>query len=255
MESTIEKLRSTTLILMAVACFTLASVDAQAIQVIWSSTPSQGVWDVTGNYPNEELNVTNNIDLVQDDKGRITGTGTGTGTEDGITVNLVYKFAGAIKRAGSVTRVTWTMKIAGSATDGNITLPVTGSIKMTMEVDKTDNILIGFGAGKICVPRQCERVDGPVQFDLPQPMDGSWNLTVDLQSPDGKKLVGTGEATLSNGRVIPFIATGQQSANRSRFKLNGTGGTVAFGPASSHALGIFALVKAKLLGQNIPVNP
>ena len=84
-------------------------------------------------------------------------------------------------------------------------------------------------------------------------MDGNWELALDLQSPDNKKIVGTGAATLSNGRVIPFTVSGNYSAAKLLTKLNlkGEGGTVTLQNDTSH----WALTKAKLLGQKVPTSP
>jgi hypothetical protein len=221
----------------------VAVVDAQDIHF----SPDQGVWDLTGNYPNNEFDTKNNINLIQDDKGRIIGTGTASGTDSGITVNLVYNITGAIKTASDVTRASLIMKISGSASNGSITLPVQGSIKMALELDKVNNILIGSGAGKICAQGQCERVEGPVQFDIPSPMDGSWVLNWNLISNDGGRVGGTATATLSNGRTLSFGATG--NTRKRQVRLQGPAGTITL-VGDPHTLGLL-VAKAKLLGQTV----
>lgn len=222
-----------------------------AAQMLFSFSPARGVWDTTGNYPSNEFDATNSIDLVQDDKGKITGVGTGFASDSGIDVNLVYDFAGSIKGGSSQTRVSLKMRVSGSATDGVVTLPVSGNIKMSLDLDKTNNVLLGSGNGKLCVQRQCGRVEGPVQFELPQPMDGSWTLDVNLQNLDGKRIGGTANATLSNGRAMPFTVTGNVGNAGVRFNLKGSAGTILFGPASQENLWGAEFIKAKLLGQSV----
>jgi hypothetical protein len=249
----IKQLRWLLLIIICGAWPAAVHADAPVGQFDLQFSPVQGVWDATGNYQNNEFDTTNNIDLIQDDKGKITGIGAATATDSGITVNLVYNFAGAVKTVSDVTRVTLIMKVSGTATDGIVTVPVRGSIKLTLDLDKVNNILVGAGAGNVCVQGRCVRVGGPVQFDIPQPMDGSWTLALDLQSPDNKKIVGTATATLSNGRVIPFTASGRYAATSALAKLNlrGTGGTVTL---QNDAIQ-WVLSKAKALGQTVPTSP
>ena len=256
----LTKLRQSALIFVVGACLVIGRTDVSAEQITRQFFSDQGVWDITGNYPNDEFDTTNSIDLIQDDKGKITGIGTATATDSGITVNLTYNFSGTIKTVSDVVRTLLTMKISGTATDVVITLPVKGSIKLTLDLDKANNILLGTSTGNLCVQGRCAKVGGPVQFDIPQPMDGRWTLVLDLQSPDNKKITGTATATLSNSRVIPFTINGNYTnipASLGTFQpkliLEGSGGSMTFSP-SSHSPG-GALTKAKLLGQTVPTSP
>ena len=217
-------------------------------------TPSQGIWDVTGNYPDGDFD-TGTITLIQDEKGKITGTGSASGSESGIDVSLVYHVNGSIKTVSSLTRVLLTMKIAGTATDGVITLPVKGNVKFQLDLDAPNQILIGNGNGSLCVKGRCQRAEGPVQFDIPQPMDGSWTLALNTQLID-RKILGTATATLSNGRTLPFTLNGQFSTNArspSRINLKGAAGSITL-EEPQVALAFF-LTKGKLLGQSVPTSP
>ena len=249
MMSYVRKIRWLLLMVIVGGWLIIDRADVSA-QIIFQFSPTQGVWDATGNYPSDEFDTTNNIDLVQDDKGKITGIGTGTATDSGITVNLVYNFSGAIKTVSDLTRVTLTMKVSGTATDGSGTLPVKGNIRLALDLNRVNNLLIGSGAGNICVEGRCTKVGGPVQFDIPQPMDGSWTLTVDLQSLDNGRIGGTATTTLSNGRAVPFTVTGRSLA---QLNLKGPAGTVIL-QQTAHSLG-WVLTKAKLIGQSVPTSP
>jgi hypothetical protein len=199
--------------------------------------------------------VTNNIALVQDDKGKITGNGTANGSDSGIDVSLVYSIRGSIKTTNDLTRVLLTMKISGSAADGIVTLPVKGNVKFNLDLDKSDNLLIGTGDGSICVKGRCERTNGPAQFDIPQPMDGSWTLVMDTQTVD-RKIFGAATATLSNGRTLPFTLKGQYYSNPrspSRINLKGPAGSITL-EEPQQALA-FYLTKGKVLNQSVPLQP
>jgi hypothetical protein len=254
--TSIKKFRWVVAILLFLSGLVNAHADAPVGQFNFQFTPSQGVWDISGDYPNDEFDTSNQITLTQDDKGKITGFGTGAGTFSGITVDLIFDFTGAIKTISDVTRVLLTMKISGTATDGSVTLPVRGSIKITMDLDIVNNLLIGSGAGHLCVRARCARASGPVQFDIPQSpqqMDGNWALALDLQSPDNKNIVGTGAATLSNGRVVPLTASGNYSASKllAKLTLQGEGGILKLqndASPTSDVLG-WIVTKAKVLGQ------
>jgi hypothetical protein len=259
--SYIRKIQWLLVIVIVAALPTSARADAPVGQFNLQFLPAQGIWDVTGNYPTIAIDIlTNNVDLIQDEEGKITGTGTGTGTEivQGITidVDLAYNITGLIKTVRYVTRVVLTLKISGTATDGFITLPLNGSIKLTLDLDRVNNILIGSWAGRLCVRGRCGRDRGPVQLDIPQTpqlMDGNWTLVLDLQSPDNKNIVGIGAATLSNGRVVPLTASGNYSATKllTKLTLEGEGGILKLkndASPTSHALG-WIVTKAKVLGQ------
>ncbi|HKY08214.1 MAG TPA: hypothetical protein VJQ55_08235, partial [Candidatus Binatia bacterium] len=129
------------------------------------------------------------------------------------------------------------------------------NIKMSLDLDKTNNILVGLGNGKVCVQRRCSPVSGPVQFDIPQPMDGSWTIVLDLQTSESKRIGGTANATLSNGRVLPFTINGSRTDGGFRFNAKGAAGNLSFRPPessqSSHNLSLFEFTKAKLLGQTV----
>jgi hypothetical protein len=252
----IRRLQCLVLIVICVAWLPTARADVPVGQFNFQFTPSEGVWDITGDYPNDEFDTNNQITLIQDDQGKITGFGTGTGNFSGIAVNLGFDFTGAIKTISDITRVLLTMKVSGTATNGGVTLPVRGSIKLRLDLDTVNKLLIGSGAGNLCVRGRCARASGPVQFDIPQspqPMDGNWALALDLQSPDNKNIVGTGTATLSNGRVVPFTASGNYSATRllAKLTLKGEGGSLKLqndASPTSDVLG-WIVTKAKVLGQ------
>jgi hypothetical protein len=218
-------------------------------------SPTQGVWDVTGNYSNQDITSTDTFLLTQDDKGKITGFGSGFGSDSGIDVSLGYDFRGSIKTANNLTRVLLTMKISGSATDGIVTLPVKGSVKFVVDVDRSNNLLIGSGNGSLCVKGRCERANGLVQFDIPQPMDGSWMLNLDNLQSVNQSVTGTATATLSNGRTVLFTGSGHFTSFRrpAQINLKSPAGTITL-KGNTIDLGV-RLAKAKLLGQAVPTSP
>lgn len=216
--------------------------------------PGTDIWDLSGTYDETEDDASFNFTIIQDDKGKISGQGTLTGSGDGIDIALDSTISGSIKSIGNVTRAVLKMKLVGTATDGYQVVNVKSKIVFTFDVDKLNGLLIGTGKGKICVKGEgCGSINEPAQFDIPGEADGSWNLVLDIQNVDGKKLTGTALATLQNGRGVPFGLTGKYNTNTdlTKLKLKGSGGKFAI---QAHAIAselVFQTIKGKMLGQTV----
>jgi hypothetical protein len=146
------------------------------------------------------------------------------------------------------------MKLVGTATDGFQVVNVKG--KFTFNVDRLNGLLIGIAEGKICVKGEgCGAVDEAVQFDISGETDSSWDLTLDLQNVDGKKLTGMASAILANGRIVPFTLKGKYNANTdlTKLSLKGSGGKFAIQANAIASQLIFQAIKGKLLGQAVNV--
>lgn len=213
-----------------------------------------GVWDLSGTYNETESDASFNYSIVQDDKGKVSGQGTLTGSEDGINVELNSTISGSIRSIGDVTRTVLKMKLAGTATDGFQVVNVNGKIEFTFDIDKLNDLLIGTAKGKICVKGEgCLPIDEAAQFDLPEGEDGTWDLVLDIQNVNGKKLTGTAFAELSNGRIVPFVLKGQYHAKTDLTKLSLKGGGGNF-TIQAHAIAsqlVFQTIKGKMLGQTV----
>ncbi len=215
--------------------------------------PGTDIWDLSGIYNETEDDASFSFTIIQDDKGKISGQGTMTGSEDGIDIALDSTVSGSIKSIGDVTRAVLKMKLIGTATDGFQVVSVKGKIKFILDIDTLNGLLIGTVNGKICAEGGCGTINEPVQFDIPGEADGSWNLVLDIQNVDGKKLTGTALATLQNGRGVPFSLTGKYNTNTdlTKLKLKGGGGKFAI---QAHAIVselVFQTIKGKMLGQTV----
>ena len=216
-----------------------------------------GIWDLSGVHNGTEDDVSFNFTIAQDDKGKISGQGRFTFTGSDVEFNSTI--SGSIKSIGDVTRVVLGIKLVGTATDGFQVVNVKGKIKFTFDIDKPTGLLIGTAKGKICVKGAgCVSINGPVQFSqffdiIMGEADGSWDLVLDIQNVDGKKLTGTALATLQNGREVPFSLTGKYNTNTdlTKLKLKGSGGKFAI---QAHAIAselVFQTIKGKMLGQTV----
>lgn len=216
--------------------------------------PGTDIWDLSGTYNETEDDASFNFTIIQDDKGKISGHGTLTGSEDGIDIALDSTISGSIKSIGDVTRAVLTMKLIGTATDGFQVVNVKGKIKFILDIDTLNGLLIGTGKGKICAKGGgCGSINEPVQFDIPAEADGSWDLVLDIQNVDGKKLTGTALATLQNGREVPFSLTGKYNTNTdlTKLKLKGSGGKFAIQAQVIAGQLVFQTIKGKMLGQTV----
>ena len=213
-----------------------------------------GIWDLSAVYDEPFPGGSLNFTIVQDDKGKIGGQGRLTGSDDGIDIELNSRISGSIKSIGDVTRAVLKMKLAGTATDGFQVVNVNGKIEFTFDIDKPTGLLIGTAKGKICVKGEgCLPIDEAAQFDLPEGEAGTWDLVLDIQNVNGKKLTGTAFAELLNGRIVPFTLKGQYNANTDLTKLSLKGGGGNF-TIQAHAIAsqlVFQTIKGKMLGQAV----
>ncbi len=216
-----------------------------------------GVWDVTGSYNETELGISDQYTIVQDDKGKINGQGRMTGTDGGIYIELATTYSGSIKSIGDITRVVLKERLAGTATDGYQAATVKGKITYTYDIDKLSNRLVGTAKGKVCAKgpggSECAPFNEAAQADLPEEAQGTWDLVLDIQSAEGKKLTGTASAILSNGRTEPLALKGKYDAQTDLTKLGlkGSGGKLTI--QAQEVLGqlVFQSIKGKLLGQTV----
>lgn len=214
----------------------------------------QAIWDLSGAYSETAFNTTSTFVLVQDDKGKITGTGNGTGSEAGIDFVLNFTILGSIKTMAEVTRTQLNMKFTGTATDGATSLPIRGNFLLKLDLDETTRALIGAGTLTVCARGRCAKERGPVSIDLPQSEDGRWTLILDLQSVDDKKVVGTGEALLDNGRILPLNISGQYKSTTDVTALKtmkGSAGQVALQLTAEAGQIVIQKFSATLLGQKV----
>ncbi|MBI4523404.1 MAG: hypothetical protein HY695_06275 [Deltaproteobacteria bacterium] len=212
------------------------------------------VWDVSGSYHEEDPGISMDFTISQDNKGKITGLGSASGSEDGISVNLNFTIVGSIKSVGAVTRTTLNMKFVGTATDGFQVLTANGNLALIFNIDTTNALLVGTMKGKVCVKRLgCESIHESALFDLPPGEDGTWDLVLDVQSTDGKKLTGAASAVLSNGRTVPLALSGQyiSKTDLAKLSLKGSGGTLTLQANAASGQIFIQKLKAKILGQTV----
>jgi hypothetical protein len=217
-------------------------------------TAQPGLWDISGSYSDT---ANDNITIVQDDKGKITGQASLSESDGVTTLTMTGPVTGSIKTTGGVPRVSVTMKLSGTASQGTLSVRVTANVQFALGIDPANGELTGTFKTKICVKARgggCQSGTGPQQFDLPDDMDGTWDLVSDIQNTNNK-LTGSAAAALSNGRTLPLTLKGQYASKNDLTNLNlkGSAGTVTIQANAVPAALVLKKMTAKLLGQIVMV--
>ena len=215
-------------------------------------TDQPGLWDLSGSYSE---GAGDNITVAQDDKGKLTGQASLSTTDGSLSITMAGPVVGSIKTTRGVPRISITMKLTGTATDGVTTAPVTMNVQFVLGIDRVNNELNGTFKAKICVKVRgagCQSGNGSQQFDLPPDADGTWDLVTDIQN-NNSKLAGNASAVLSNGRMLPLSLNGQYASKSDMTKLNlkGSAGTLTIQANAVPAALVLQKVKGKLLGQTV----
>ena len=216
--------------------FQLCQAQAPSGTFTFASDPSTPIWDVSGSYglmlavvdrTGNTTDVSLGVDLTQDSRGKITGSGL---TDLGIGQNHVagfYRVTGRVSRAGGATQVMLSIQIRNQGTiAGQPSIRFHVAVKAKLQVDPTTRRLVGqsrvsvalFGLGQFSGIAD-------VLAPLPGAMDGSWTLTADIL-PLGNHLTGSATIVLSNGRPLSFTAVGRSPApGAADLRLKALGGT------------------------------
>lgn len=151
------------------------------------------VWDLTGLYSAGPTV----ISVQHDNNGRLRGSGAAMVQAGSDVVAASYKVSGAISGSGVDTRARFSVKltgrdyIVGAYRRFNITM------KYDLAVVASELRLVGTVKGKASYDGLgSETIDEPVDMPLPNGVDGSWAVAMNVM-PLSKKLVGTGVVLVS----------------------------------------------------------
>ena len=224
------------------------------------------LWDLSGNYFEDNGMESESMTLNMDAKGMITGQGHFNITDDWDDMYLDGDFGvnGKVTSAGSVTRVNLTLKVTsgtGSVQGYNVGFSIT--LNDTFEVDGIDRQLVGSSRGKLRLTltdygRSATRSipPAPTVANLPDSVDGNWGLSVNM-APTGTKYGGSSAIYLSNGKSINLGVSGTYSARTGVSKISLKSPDTST-PANLTIAGscpvdtlIIQSLKGKILGQNL----
>ncbi len=220
------------------------------------------IWDLSGNYSYEFYDCEGTINMSQDSKGKITGTG-GADCEgyfdEGIwmDLDLDWGLKGSIKQKDGIATVKLSMKLTGTVNVPDAgEYDVKGTEKITAVIDAEEGALIGTMDIKVSIKGFDSMKEKGVDFyeDLPWDMDGSWELDIHGTS-DGKKMVGDSLMWLSNGDTLPFSAKGKYNSKsyETKFTLKGTDNASGckLSPVINELTDAVVSMTGKVLGQSI----
>jgi predicted CXXCH cytochrome family protein len=176
------------------------------------------IWDFSGSYTESQENRTLTYTLIQDSKGKVTGSGIFDDSSDEKNISIDVEIKGNVKGKNNI--VTLKYKVKGKDAEGN---KIQDDLKL--ELDESILSLVGTEKMKICQKGAgCEKTEEGVSLDVPDGMTGEAVVSIDA-TPDenGKKLEGTAELTLSNDDEYPLYAKGKYNSNKdeTQFQLKG----------------------------------
>jgi hypothetical protein len=188
------------------------------------------VWDFSGSYTDYLADVPLTYAVSMDPSGKWSGAGAGTITEQGDYLNFTASFTGTTRTVGNVVRVALNLKLIGSGQVQGYAATLSATGHENLELDPVSLQLIGTGRGTVTVAvpgvgRQSAPIPpADVVAALPPGMVGTWDLTLDV-STNKTKYTGAATATLSNGRSMPLLITGNYAprTDNSNLRLNGAG--------------------------------
>ncbi len=209
---------------MLVAVLFISACSTFADTYTYDLSTDLNVWDITGTYDNDAIVVGCGISytMTQDSAGKITGYGDASCSVDGYDLDMSYTLKGSVTQKNNVATVKCTIKFSGWISDGVDDYKFKASEIVTAIINAISNTIEG--RVKVCVSGAgCETAD--FDLTLPDDMDGSAGLSMDVNSTNarGTKLGGTGTLTLSNGDVYNYNIKGSFNAKKGLDKLTLTG--------------------------------
>jgi hypothetical protein len=176
------------------------------------------LWDFSGTYIESQDGMTLSYTLIQDAKGKVTGSGTFDYFSDENDISIDVEIKGNVKGQNNI--VTLKYKVKGKDAEGNKI-----QNDLNLELDESILSLVGTEKMKVCQKGAgCEKTEASVSLDLPDGMTGEAELEIYVESDEsGEKLEGTAELTLSNGDEYPLSAKGKYNSNKeeTQFQLKG----------------------------------
>jgi hypothetical protein len=229
------------------------------------------IWDITGNYDTplfEDCEMT--MTLVQDGKGKITGSGDGIcemyidDDDEGFWVWIDYEFdvKGKVTQKKGIGVVKLNVKIAGMAEvdiEDLTDLKFRAKQRLAALINPDTLTFDGVVKSSGCIQKVgCgKEVFENYSADLPIGMDGSWFLATNNIDDDGKKIMGESTLILANGNQLAMTAKGRINARKGEAKVKFSGVKTDPGAKGSSIMATVdedenvLKMKGKVLGQQI----
>jgi hypothetical protein len=191
------------------------------------------VYDLTGSLQfdqtmsgagGSELGLSYGINVTQDERGFITGSGMTAVAAGTDFVAAEYSAKGKISTRDGTTRVTLTVRLTGEDVFGGLLTPFRITVQYVLTLNPETGLLEGTarGTGRFG-GLGSTRIRSDVSVPVPAGAGGSWTLIMNVVAFD--RLSGTALVVLPNGRVLNFNLRGtyNSSTDQSNIRLSGTG--------------------------------
>jgi VWFA-related protein len=165
-------------------------------------TAGRGLWDLTGTYSTTVAGRPLTLVLVEDSRGRLSGTA----TLQVSTTKAVVPIVMPIKGSASATHgaLVATMAMQGTAA-GNA---ASASLTLKLALNTATRQLVGPASGSALVGAVTLPLAGSVSLSLPAAMDGTWTLLLQV-APNGRTVSGSATLRLANGADYLFVVRGR----------------------------------------------
>jgi hypothetical protein len=209
-------------VLFAFPCF--SAPPAGTFTLNFPASNGVGLWDFTGDYVIVEriasVDIALTFSLVQDSKGRLTGTGIASFTEGEQT------FVGELNLSGNVKSqpADLNVKLSGKVESSPESPPFTANVQLPLKLNSLERTLFGTMNCKLKVEgAEPLQLKGPVSTALPESATGDWSITFvtdpgsgynpdddenDSYSGHGIRMHGDAIITLSSGQTFEFSGPG-----------------------------------------------
>ncbi len=208
------------------------------------------IWDLSGTYSEEFFSIS--YTMAQDGKGKFYGSGSASGNVLGYDFDMVFDITGTVKQKAGIATVKINFKFKGWVSDGYEVFKFKATEKITANIDTVN--LIMEGICKVCISGYgCDTLD--FSMDVPAGMDGSSELTWNVDLNAKNKWSGNAVLTISNDDSYNFTVTGKYNPKKdiSDFKLKGFDASKGFkiNIKIDESDGNIETLKGKVLGQSL----
>jgi len=229
-------------------------------------TESVATWDLSGSYTESRdddmtlSDMTLSYTLIQDSKGKITGSGTFDYFSDENDISIDFEIKGKVKGKNNIVTLKYTMKGKGPGYVSGEDTDVKFKNKVSLELYKSSLSLMGTTKWKLCAKGSgCEADTSQISLDVPDGMTGGGILMIYVEpDEDGEKFEGSAELTLSNDEVFPLYFKGKYNSKEdgTKFSLKGVD---AFAKGVKLKIeingrnGAATFIRGKVLGQQLKI--
>jgi hypothetical protein len=208
------------LLLLSIATTFAQTPPSGDLSYIFTEFP---IWDISGHYTRTVDSATVTVDIVHSAKGKITGSRSEIYKLNQDHLEGYGFLQGVLSSTAEGTVFRGTSKNTYSGTVSGRWATATAASHDKVLVVPSSLTLQGEATIRMCVKgSRCTTSYDGYQLPMVTGMTGDWGLDLSL-SAVGNKLSGTGKITLSNGRVLNYVASGRYNsrANTSSLMLKG----------------------------------